>query len=161
MRFDGDDFDSAYRELEQRYYAAQSPEFTASGPVTTEWIIALNRSDLDRIFADIVTPDFRVESQSRSVFGDRSAAQVRASLEELTAMVASAHTWNSVVCWLSPQCCVSRMEREAVGLQGERFTWTRVYVSKVRGGRLTSLCEFEPENEDDAFAYAKELTGPG
>ena len=35
-------------------------------------------------------------------FRDRSAAEFRASLEELDAMVTSARTWNSAMCWLSP-----------------------------------------------------------
>ena len=41
-------------------------------------------------------------------------------------MVASARTWDSAVCWLSPTVVVSRFEREAVGHDGERYTWTHV-----------------------------------
>ena len=53
------------------------------------------------------------------------------------AMVASVRTWNSAVCWISPAWVVARFERESVGLDGEQYEWTRIYVGEYRHGRLT------------------------
>jgi hypothetical protein len=157
VRFDGDDFESAYRELEQRYYAGEGAAFAAGGAVWTDYVIAINRCDFDAVFGELVAPDFRMTSRSRSAFGDRSAADYRASQEELAAMVASARGWVSAVHWSSPTVCVVRTEREAVGLDGEAFAWTRIFTSEVCGGRIASACEFELEDEQKAFDYAEEL----
>ena len=119
-------------------------------------MIALNRGDFDRLFGELSAPDMRVENRSRSVFADRSAAELRASIEELNAMVASARTWHSAMRWLSPTWCVARNEREAVGQDGEQYTWTRIHVSEIHDGRLASMCEFDLEDEEAAFAYAEE-----
>ena len=58
--------------------------------------------------------------------------------------------------WLSPNCCVSRNERTAVGRDGEQYAWTRLYVFEVRDGRGVASCEFEVDDEEAAFAYAEE-----
>ncbi len=89
-------------------------------------------------------------------FGDRSAAEFRASVENLHAMVASARSWESAVCWLSPTLAVSRYEREAVGPDGERLRWTHIIVNEIRDGRIESACLFDFDDEDAAFAYAEE-----
>ncbi len=156
VRFDEGDFAGAYRELERRYYAGEGAAFAESGAVYTEWLIALNQGDLDRLFGDLTAPDMRVEVRSRSVFGDRSTAELRASIEELNAMVVSSRSWHSAVHWMSPTCCVGRNEREAVGRDGEQYTWTRLHVFEVRNGRGAALCEFEIDDEEAAFAYAEE-----
>ncbi len=119
-------------------------------------MIALNRGDLDRVFGELSYPRRACENRSRSVFGDRSADEFRASIEELNAMVASSRVWYSAVCWLSPTWCVVRSEREAVGHDGEQYTWTKIYVFEIRDGRLASMCEFELDDEEAAFAYAEE-----
>jgi hypothetical protein len=77
-------------------------------------------------------------------------------LEELNAMVASARSWNSAECWLDSTCGVVRHERQAVGLDGEQYAWTRLFVFEARDGRCTAMCEFELGDEAAAFAYAKE-----
>ncbi|TPG36971.1 hypothetical protein [Mycolicibacterium hodleri] len=158
VRFDGGDFESAYRELEQRYYAGEGAAFASGGAVSTDVVIALNRGDFDMAFGDLVAAaDYRVTSRSRSVFGDRSAAETRASLEELAAMVASVRMWFSTVRWLSPTCCVVRQERKACGHDGEEYSWTRLYRCEFRGGRVASMCQFELENDEEAFDYAEQL----
>jgi hypothetical protein len=161
VRFDGDDFEGAYRELEQRYYAGEGAAFAAGGAVWTDYVVGTNRRDFDGVFSGVVASDFHLKCRSRSAFGDRSAAEYRASLEELAAMVASFRGWVSAVHWLSPTICVVRTEREAVGLDGEAYSWTRVFTGEVRGGLLTAACEFELENEDEAFTYAEQLTADG
>ena len=48
-RFDEDDFEGAYRELDRRYYAGEGAAFAEAGAALTEWMTALNRGDLDRV----------------------------------------------------------------------------------------------------------------
>jgi len=117
---------------------------------------ALNRGDLDRLFNELTHPDMRFEIRSSSAFSDRTAAELQASLEELNTWVASMQSWHSAMCWMSPTCCVSRNERTAVGGDGERYTWTRLYVFEIRDGRGVASCEFELDDEAAAFAYAEE-----
>ena len=101
-RFDEDDFEGAYRELERRYYAGEGAAFAEAGAALTEYMVALNRADFDKAFGELTRPDLRLQNRSRSAFGDRSAAEFRASVENLRAMVASVREWDSAVCWLSP-----------------------------------------------------------
>ena len=155
-RFDEDDFEGAYRELERRYYAGEGAAFAEGGTTATEFTIALNRADFDRAFDELTLPELRVENRSRSAFPDRTAAELRATFEDLRVMVASVRDWASAVCWLSPTWFISRHEREAVGQDGERFEWTRLLATEVRDGRIASLCEFEIDDEEQAFAYAEE-----
>ena len=56
-------------------------------------MIALNHGDFDRVFGELSTPEMRFENRSRSAFPDRSIDELRASFEELDAMVSSARTW--------------------------------------------------------------------
>ncbi len=155
-RFDENDFEGAYRELDRRYYAGEGAAFAEAGTALTEWMTALNRGDLDRVFGELTDPDMRFEIRSSSAFPDRSAAELRASLEELNTWVASTQAWHSAMRWLSPNCCVSRNERTAVGRDGEQYAWTRLYVFEVRDGRGVASCEFEVDDEEAAFAYAEE-----
>ena len=71
-------------------------------------------------------------------------------------MVASARMWYSAVRWLSPTWSVVRFEREAVGPDGEQYAWTRLTSCEIRDGRIASMCQFELDDEDAAFAYAEE-----
>ncbi len=158
-RFDEDDFEGAYRELERRYCAGEGAAFAEGAAVATEWLMTSNQGDFDRVFGELTDPEMRVENRSSSVWPDRSAAELRTSLEELTAMVASARSWNSVECWLSPTLCVGRHERQTVGLNGEQYAWTQLFVFEARDGRCAGLCEFELDDEEAAFAYAEERVG--
>ncbi|WP_422749700.1 AAA family ATPase [Mycobacterium sp. WMMD1722] len=159
-RFDADDFETAYTELERRYYAGEGAAFAASGVVSTAAISAINRNDYDRLMTEVASADLRVENRSRSLFPDRSADELRASFGQLNAMVSSARTWLAAVIWMSPHWNVTRLEREAVGPDGERFTWERILVTEIRDDRLTLMCEFELEDEDAAFAYVEERARP-
>jgi hypothetical protein len=154
-RFDEDNFENAYREFEQRYCVGEGAAFAEELAVTIGFTIAMNRGDFDTVFGELTTSDMRVENRSRSVFPDRSAAELRASLEELNVMVASSRNWTSAACWLSPSCVVARQQREAVGLDGEQYQWTRILVAEHRDGRLASLGDFDLDNEEAAFAYGK------
>ena len=155
-RFDEDDFESAYRELERRYYAGEGSEYAEGGLVSTESIVAINQGDFDRLFDEVYAPGIRFENRSRSAFPDRTASELRNSFGALNAMVASTRMWFSAVCWLSPVCSVSRLDREAHGPDGERFVWTRLIVAEIRDRRVISSCQFELDDEDAAFEYADE-----
>lgn len=155
-RFDEDDFDGAYRELDRRYYANEGAAFAEAGDTQTQWLVALNRGDLDRLFGKLTAPDLRFEMRSSSPFPEPSTANARAAIEDFTASVSSSRTWHSQMCWVSPTCCVCRNEREAVGLDNEPYAWSRLSVVEFRGGRMTSECEFDVDDEQAAFAYAEE-----
>ena len=103
-RFDEDDFEGAYRELERRYYAGEGAAFAEAGALGTEWVIALNQGDFDRV----VRRAHRSRTCASRIgrFGLRRSLRRRASrhVEELNAMVASVRSWCSAVCWLSPEC---------------------------------------------------------
>ncbi|WP_319433046.1 AAA family ATPase [Mycobacterium sp. RTGN5] len=159
VRFDEDDFDSAYSELERRYYAGEGAAAARSGLGTAEYVAAMNHGDFDTMFTKLSWPDMRVENRSRTGFPDRSAAEMRASLVELQRLVPSVRSWFSTIRWLSPNVFVARMEREGLGNDGERFEWSRLLVGIGRDGRIAALCEFDDEEEDAAFAYAHATLG--
>ncbi len=71
-------------------------------------------------------------------------------------MIAAVRTWLSAVCWVSPAWSVTRLEREAVGAEGEQYAWARLLVIEVRDGRLALMCEFELDDEDAAFAFVEQ-----
>ena len=129
--------------------------FAQAGAVTTESMIAFNKGDYDRSFVELMAPEMRIENRSRSAFPDRSAGDLRATSGQLNDMVASVRMWLSAVCWLSPAWLVARLDREAVGPEGEPYAWTRLMVSDVRDGRIASMCEFEADDEEAAFATCR------
>src|SRR5262249_53463179 len=155
-RFDEDDFEGAYRELERRYYVGEGAAFADAGAVSTNSMIAFNQGDLDRAFGELIAPELRLENRSRSAFPDRSASDFRASFEELNTMVSSVRIWLSAVGWMSLALIVGRFEREGVGPEGGRYAWTRLIVGEIRDGRILSMCAFEPDDEEAAFALAEE-----
>ena len=155
-RFEEDDFEGAYRELDRRYYAGEGAAFAEAGALATEWIVALNRGDYAKAFGELSDPDAGYENRSRSAFPDPSVSDPAASYEDLNALVGSTRTWPSALRWLSPKLAVSRLDREAIGRDGERYSWTWILVSEIRDGRFGFACLFELEDEDAAFAYAEE-----
>src|ERR1700704_4008104 len=62
-------------------------------------------------------------------------------------MVTSARSLNSAECWLDSTCGVVRYERKAVGLDGEQYAWTQLFVCEFVDGRCTGLCDFELDDE--------------
>jgi len=99
--------------LERRYQAGEGAEFADAGAAAAEFVTAINRADFDRVFDELIVPELRIENRSRSAFPDRSAAELRASVEELDAMVASVRTWNSPFAGCRRRGYVARHEREA------------------------------------------------
>lgn len=139
-------------DAERRYYAGEGAAH--AGAPLVDSIIAVNNRDFDRLFGELSVPELRVESRTLSAFPDRSASDLRASLGDLNAMVASARTWLSAVRWVSPGWSVARLEREAAGPEGEQYAWTRLLVIETRDGRLASMYQFELDDEEAAFAFA-------
>jgi hypothetical protein len=155
-RFDDDDFESAYRELERRYYMGEGAAFSSVGATVLESTIALNTNDFDLLLNELCTSDMRVENRTRSAFPDRSITDLRATFGQLNSMVTSMRTWLSAVCWVSPECVVVRFERDAVGNSDEQYSWTRILVIEFRGTRMSSMCQFELGDEQAAFEYVAE-----
>lgn len=158
-RFDEDDFEGAYEELERRYYSGEGAAFAVSGLASTVYMSAMNRGDFDRVFDELTDTEFRLENCSRSAFPDRTAAELRASLEQLYAMVGSVRSWFTSVRWMSNDTVLSRMERRAVGKDGEAFAWSRILVGTWKQGRLAALYDFDADDEDSAFACAERIVG--
>ncbi len=96
-RFDEDDFDSAYRELDRRYYAGDGAAFAEAGGLITDYMIAHNQGDLDRLFGELTAPDMRLrESVTLSLSGSlgrRVSCQRRGAVDDgvLGAGVAFGH----------------------------------------------------------------------
>jgi len=157
IRFDENDFDGAYRELETRYYAGEGAEFTQYGEFNTNHVMTMNSGDFDTMFDELMSPDLHFENQSRSVFPDRSAGELRANFEDLYAMLKSVRSWFSVIHWLSPTAYVGRLEREGLGHDGEHYAWSFILVNQYREGRLAWICEFDTADDAAALAYAEEL----
>ena len=155
-RFDEDDFEGAYRELERRYYAGEGAAHAEPGAVMLEIMIGMSRGDFGRLFGELASPDLRVENRSRSGLPDRSAAELRASFEDLSDLVASVRAWTRRSAGYRRPGASCRFEREAVGPDDEQYTWTRLLAGECRDGRLAWVCEFDPDDEDAAFAYAEE-----
>jgi hypothetical protein len=155
-RFDEDDFEGAYQELERRHYVGEGVWCAESGSVLSEILIAMNRNEFDRMFAELVAPDFHVDNRVRTAFPKRSAEELRASFDDLGDMVSSVRTWLSAIRWPTSSRFVARMDREAVGPDGERYEWSRLVAGECRAGRLASLCEFELDDAEHAFAYAEQ-----
>ena len=114
----------------------------------------MNRGDFDTMFNELTSPDLRFENRSRSVFPDRSAEELRANFEDLYANIKSVRSWFSAIHWLSPTDHVGRLEREALGHDGEQYAWSFILVNRYSEGRVASIRQFEVEDEDAAFAYA-------
>lgn len=155
-RFDGDDFEGAYHELERRYCAGEGAAYAESAATVADSILAVNNRDFDRLFSELSVSELRVENRTLLAFPDRSASDLRASSGELNAMFDSVRIWLSAVCWVSPAWGVTRLEREAVGPEGEQYAWTRLLVIEIRDGRLALMCEFELDDEEAAFAFAEQ-----
>ena len=121
-----------------------------------EYLIAINQGAFDKVVNELTAPGMRIENRTRSGFPDRSVTELGASFEELNTMVGPSRSWNSAVCWLSPACGVVRHEREAFREDGEHYAWAFFVVFEAVDGRATHLCQFEPDDEAAAFAYAEE-----
>ena len=60
--------------------------------------------------------------------------------------------------WLSRNWFVARHEREAVGHDGEKYEWIRIYVGEIRNSGSSRRLAYSKstKREEQAFAYADE-----
>lgn len=129
-RFDEDDFEGAYRELDRRYYTGEGAPYAEAGVVGTEWVIAVSRGDYTKAFGELIEPNAGFENRSRSAFPDPLVSDRKESYEDLSNMVAATRSWPSVIHWLSPTLAIGRFEREAIGRDGERYSWVWILVTQ-------------------------------
>ena len=71
-------------------------------------------------------------------FRGRTFAELRASLENLSrdGLLCTSVVLSSVLALAD--LCISRYEREAVGNDGERYSWTKLYINEFRDGRVAA-----------------------
>ena len=159
-RFDGDDFESAYRELEEHYYAGEGALFAKNGHRIAAFLVAMDRLDLETA-SGLSLPDFLwLASPSALTTTRRTLDELFQWLQERATQVASSHNWAAAMLWLSPNCYVALGNTVAAGQDGECFEWSRLYVGAFLGGSLVSVHQFEVEDEDAAFTYAESLVSP-
>ena len=157
-RFDDNDFETAYRELEHRYYAAEGAAFAANGRAIAAFIEAMNRLDLQAA-RRLTGPEFRaVSPPSTLTTEERTLGEFFAWLQERARQVSSVTNFFSACQWVSPTTVVARGETRAIGPDGEEYTWTRIFVDECRDGLLVMLRQFDIDDEEAAFAHAEELS---
>ncbi|BBY60121.1 hypothetical protein [Mycolicibacterium sarraceniae] len=100
---------------------------------------------------------YELDDDGHLARNDRSADDLRASLEQLYGMVAAVRSWFPALRWLSPTLLVARLDREGTGPDGERYSWVRILVISYRDGLLASIGEFDADDDAAAFAYASEM----
>ena len=131
-----------------------------NGRAVTSWMESLDRVDVDAA-RPLAHPDFRwIAPPSSLKANERSVDELFRWLQERANQVSSLQHWNPVLRWLSPNCNLSLGTVRAVGLDGEAYEWTRIYVSEWRDGLLASVREFETDSEQAAFDYADTLVAP-
>ena len=156
-RFDEDDFEGAYRELERRYYAGEGAAFAEAG--------ATSDRVADRVEPRRLRPGVRRAHRPRTARREPVELGVSA-IARPPSFAPASRNWTR---W-SPRrgrgtrpcigcrrhCGVARLEREAVGQDGEQYAWTRSTCTRSATGRIASVCQFELDDEEAAFAYAEE-----
>ena len=153
VAFNEDDFDSAYSELESRYYAGEGAAFASNGLIVAGFLRAAEVLDVEAARL-MCAPDFMLMVPPTAM-----APQVR-SLDEFfqwqrdrTRQVSSVKYALPAIRWLSPACSVFVADIQARGTDAEEYGWARIYVAEFSDGLLASIRQFD--HEEDAFAYAE------
>ena len=149
----GDDFWSAYRELERRYYAGEGAPYAVGGRAAADWVITISNGDIEGV-RRASHPDFRwYATPSALKDSERTVDDMFRWWQERGRQVSSQRHWVPALVWLSPNCAVSRGEIAAVGPDGEQYDWNLIIVTECRDGLVLAAREFD--NEDSAFAHAE------
>ena len=160
-RFDEDDFESAYRELEKRYYTGEGAPFAENGRTVCAWMDAIARRDVEAA-RRVSWPDFRwlasaIVAQTRRAYG-RSVLRLAGRAGAATVIHAGLAGDHAVA--------VAELLRHAQrdsrrGSRGRRVSLgvDPTSVSAATGEHV-SMREFDVEDEDAAFAYAESLVAP-
>ena len=152
-RFDEEDFDAVYRELEDRYYASEGAEYAEQGRLSVRFLAAMDSLDVEAA-RRVCLPTFRwFTPPSTLVVQERSLDEFFRWLRERADQVSSVRNFCSVIRWLSPECFVALGDVQAQGSNNEEYTWARIYVGELRDGLLASMRQFD--DEAAAFNYAE------
>ncbi len=155
-RYDEDDFEGAYRELERRYYAGEGAAFAENGHCAVRFVEAMDQLDVEAA-RRLAQPDFRfISPPSTLAAQERSLDDFFGWLQERARQVSSVKNTVSAIRWLSPECAVVRTDVRAVGSDGEEYVWTRIHTGEFRDGLIACTRRFEIDEEAAAFAYAEE-----
>ena len=159
-RFDGDDFEGAYGELERRYYEGEGAEFAENGRTVCAWADAVARRDVEAA-RRLSWPDFRwLASPSSLKPEERTVDEFFHWLDERTQQLSSMRSWPATIQWLSPNCFILLNEIHGTGTDGDQYLWEWIHVGEYRDGLAVSMREFDVADEDAAFAYAESLVAP-
>ena len=159
-RFDGDDFEGAYREMEARYYAGEGAAFAENGRAASAWIEAMWRCDVEAA-RRVSRPDFRWLASPTSLKPEeRSVDEFFDWLGERASQLSAMPMWVATVHWISPNFLVCFTEIEGIGTDGEEYNWSRVYASEYRDGLAVSVRSSPSRKRMAAFAYAESLVSP-
>ncbi len=60
-RFDEDDFENAYGELDKRYYVGEGAAFAEYGDFDTAYVMTMNRGDFDTMFGELTSPGLSLQ----------------------------------------------------------------------------------------------------
>jgi len=158
LYFDEDDFRTAYRELEARYYAGEGAPYANHGNTQSAFVEAMNQLDAAAARQQC-RPEFRWLSAPTTLAAPvRTVDDVVAWWRERADQVGSVQYWNSAITWLSPEILISTGEARGITSDGAEYAWSGgIYAGTFRDGLLESVCAFEPKDEDAAFAYAESL----
>ena len=147
--FDEDDFWSAYRELETRYYSGEGAQFAEYGLASAEWVTAISENaDIDGVCRGSHLEFRWIATASALKDSERTVDDMFRWMRERARQVASQRHWVPVLHWLSPMACaVGLTEIAAVGEDGEEYGWNSIYVAECRDGLLATVREFDKEEQ--------------
>lgn len=155
-RFDGEDLEGAYRELETRYYAGEGRPFAANGMVFVAWLEAIQRLDLAAA-RSLSQPDFSWTCPPTALTaGTRSLDEFLAWQRQRAEQASSMHCFVPKIHWPSADVMVATGRLVAVNDDDAQYTWDRFYTCEFRDTLVAAVCEFD--DEEAAVAYAAERT---
>ncbi|MGV1089067.1 MAG: nuclear transport factor 2 family protein, partial [Mycobacterium sp.] len=158
-RFDEDDFDTAYAELERRYYQGEGAAFSANGRAVSRWVAAMSDRDVETV-RRIAHPDFRwLAAESALKPTERTVDEFFDWLRERDHQLSDFSFTIVAMHWVSPDCFIALTDMQGTGFDHETYNWRQIYVAEYRDGLAVSTREFEADQESEAFAYAETIAG--
>ncbi len=150
--FDGDDFDSAYRELEARYYAGEGRLFADNGMVAVAWVAAIQHLDLEAARA-LCQPDFSWTCPPTALSAEtRCVDEFFEWQTQRAGQAASVRSFCSEIRWPAVNCMVATTRVVAVNPDDDPYTWDRFYTCEFRDNLVAAVREFD--DHAAALAYA-------
>ncbi|MGV1006400.1 MAG: adenylate cyclase, partial [Candidatus Nanopelagicales bacterium] len=141
-RFDAEDFDAAYGELNRRYFEGEGAPFAVNRNTIIEFFAAMDRLDVEAA-RTVSTPDFNLTAPPSTLTPQkRDLDELFGWVAERAQQVAAVKNFGSMIRWITPDIAVACGDVTAVGFDGERYHWARPYVMEFRGGLLSAMHEF-------------------